>query len=168
MKSTLCLLLTLFCFFPALNKGMAENAPGTVRKFKDMLKAVPSKDFGQLYGSKKVEASMAMSKLIAAKELNKEGTFRGTVTSIEPWPFPALGVTGWRIAVEDSLDQRGVNISVWVWVQVHTDPNGVIPKIKVGKEITVTGKVTRAEFVASAATPRLNVDLAVPAMSVQK
>lgn len=147
---------------------MAENAPGTVRKFKDMLKAVPSKDFGQLYGSKKVEASMAMSKLIAAKELNKEGTFRGTVTSIEPWPFPALGVTGWRIAVEDSLDQRGVNISVWVWVQVHTDPNGVIPKIKVGKEITVTGKVTRAEFVASAATPRLNVDLAVPAMSVQK
>lgn len=168
MKPMFRLILTLVCLFSALSEGVAENSPATVRKFKDMLKAIPSKDFGQLYGSKKVEASMAMSKLIAAKEVNKEGTFRGTVTGIESWPFPQQGVTGWRLAVEDVLDQRGVTITVWAWVLVQTDPNGVMPKIKVGKEIIVTGKVTRAEFIASAATPRLNVDLSVPAMSVQK
>ena len=168
MKSTFRLILTLVCLLSVLNEGMAQNAPGSARKFKDMLKAVPSKDFAQLYGSKKVDASLGMSKLIAAKELNKEGTFRGIVTKIEPWPFPQLSVTGWRLAVEDNLDQRGVTISVWAWVLVQTDPNGVIPKVKVGKEITVTGKVSRVEFIASADTPRLNVDLVVPAMSVQK
>lgn len=168
MKLSSRLFVTFFCLFSVLNEGIAENASPIVRKFKDMLKAIPAKDFGQLYGNKKVEASMAMSKLIADKEVNKEGTFRGIVTKIEPWPFPQQGVTGWRLAVEDILDQRGVTISVWAWVLVQTDPNGVMPKIKVGREITVTGKVTRAEFMASAATPRLNVDLAVPAMSVQK
>jgi hypothetical protein len=48
-----------------------------------------------------------------------------------------------------------------------TARNPVIPKIKVGKEVTVTGKVNRADLSVTEA-PRLNIDLIVTAMTAQK
>ena len=170
MKPMLRLLLTLLSLLLSLNEATAQNAPavpGGAREFKDMLKGFPSKEFLKLRGNTKVETSMEMSKQITAKELGKEGTYRGKVTKIEVWPFPERGITGWRLAVEDDLKQGSMTINVWAWVYVHTDPNGVIPKIKVGKEVTVTGKVNRADLSVTEA-PRLNIDLIVTAMTAQK
>lgn len=76
-------------------------------------------------------------------------------------------MTGWRLAVKNEMKQGGMTIGVWAWIHVHTDPNGVIPKLKVGKVVTVTGKINRADITVTQA-PRLNIDLIVPVMPGQK
>jgi len=146
----------------------AADAAGGVREFKDMLKDFPSKDILKLSGGKKEEVAMEMSKQLTLKEHGKEGTYKGKIGSIEVWPFPERGITGWRIALQDTFKRGGDTILVWAWVHVHTDPDGVMPKLKVGKEITVTGKVNRADLSITPSGPRLNVDLIVPAMPAQK
>ncbi|MCX6848146.1 MAG: hypothetical protein NTY98_04440 [Verrucomicrobia bacterium] len=169
MKQRLRLLLALLApllltFAPA----SAADAPGGVREFKDMLKDIPSKDLLKLSGNKKEEVAMEMSKQITLKELGKEGAYKGKIGSIEVWPFPDKGITGTRLSLQDTFKRGGDTIIVWAWVYIHTDPSGVVPKLKVGKEITVSGKVNRADLSITPAGPRLNVDLIVPAMPAQK
>lgn len=164
MKTYILLLLTLMVPVLLLNEATAESAPAEVRTFKEMLKAIPSKDILKLWGDKKVALAAAMSKQINAKEVGKVGTYRGKVSKIDPFAFPEKNIVGWRFAVEDNFKRGGDTFSVFAWVMVHTDPLGLIPKIRVGDEITVTGKVNRAELTAVDA-PRLNVDLIVPVMN---
>lgn len=148
----------------AVHETVAQNAPAGVRTFKDMLKDIPSKDLLKLWGNKKVETAMAMSQQINAHELGKLGTYRGKVSRIDSYPYPEKNVVGWRLGVEDNFKRGGDTFIVFAWVMVHTDPSGMISKIRVGDEITVTGKVNRAELTAIDA-PRLNVDLIVPVMN---
>lgn len=132
-----------------------------------MLKAVPSKDLLKLRGNDKLQSAMTISQQITAREVGKEGIYHGKVTRIEPWPFPQLGITGWRLAIEDQIKQGSTTMGVFAWVLVHKDPNGVIPKLRVGKDITVSGKISRTEL-SLPDQPRLNVDLTVLEMTMQK
>lgn len=170
MKQRARLLLALLAplLLLSITEARAQKAPAGVREFKDMLKDIPSKDILKLSGGKKEEVAMEMSKQLTLKEHGKEGTYKGKITSIEVWPFPERGITGWRIALQDTFKRGGDTILVWAWVHIHTDPNGVMPKLKVGKEIVVTGKVNRADLSLTPTGPRLNVDLIVPAMMAQK
>ena len=171
MKPLIFFSLLIMALTPMfLNDARAQNAPGApggARAFKDLLKDIPAKDILKLWGTKKVETSMAMSEQIKAREIGKEGTFRGKVQTIESWPYPALSIVGWRIGIEDSFKRGGDVIIVSTLVYIHTDPNGVMPKIKEGKEVTITGKVTRADLTVTGA-PKLNIDMTVPVMTVQK
>ncbi len=148
--------------------AQAPAGAGAVREFKDLLKHIPSKDFLKLRGNTKAETAMAMSKDITTRELEKESTFRVKVGKVEAWPFPNKGITGWRLAVQDEKVKEGsLNIIVSAWIYVHTDPDGLIPKIRPGKEVTVSGKILRADITA-VDVPKLNVDLVVPVLKVAK
>jgi hypothetical protein len=170
MKQANHLLLVLLAPLLLLLTGTHASAQNgvKVRSFKDMLKDIPAKELLKLSGNKKVEVAMELSKQITLRELGKEGAYQGKIGKIEVWPFPEKGITGWRLAVEDTFKRGGDTINVWAWVYIHTDPEGVVPKLKVGKEILVTGKVNRADLSITDAGPRLNVDLIVPVMTAQK
>jgi hypothetical protein len=159
-------LLLLFLLTPLLflNEATAQNASGGVRTFKDILKDVPAKEILKLWGPKRVETAMAISLQINAREVGKVGTYRGKVSKIDPYSYPNENLIGWRLAVVDDFKRGGDTLAVFSWVMVHTDPHGMIPKIRVGDEVTVTGKVNRAELTATD-VPRLNVDLIVPEMN---
>lgn len=167
MKQSLRLLIPLL-FLTAAAATRAADAPGGVREFKDMLKDIPSKEILKLSGTKKLEVAKEISQQLTLKEHGKDGTYKGKVTSIEVWPFPERGITGWRLALQDTFKRGGDTILVWAWVHVYTDPEGVMPKLKEGKEITVTGKINRSDISITDAGPRLNVDLFVQAMQPQK
>jgi hypothetical protein len=165
MKKTIHLLLVLLATLLLLhvNDAHAQNAGG-VRSFKDVLKDIPSKEMLKLWSDKKVEIAFSITQQINAKEVGKVGTYRGRVTKIDPYSFLNEKLIGWRLAVEDTFKRGGDTLLVFSWVMVHTDPQGLIPKIRIGDEITVTGKVNRAELTAVDA-PRLNIDLIVPVMN---
>jgi len=164
MKNARHLLLALLSPLFLLNEADAQPASGGIRSFKDMLKDVPAKEILKLWGPKKVETATAISQQINAREVGKVGTYRGKVTKMDPYSFPNENLIGWRLGVEDDFKRGGDTLAVFSWVMVHTDPNGLIPKIRIGDEITVSGKVNRAELTATDA-PRLNVDLIVPVMN---
>ncbi len=145
MKHATRLLLALFAPLLMLHEASAQNAGG-VRAFKDMLKDIPAKEMLKLWSDKKAEVALSITQQIETKEVGKVGTYRGKVTKIDPYSF------------------RNENLVVFSWVMVHTDPQGLIPKIRLGDEITVTGTVNRAELTAID-NPRLNVDLIVPVMN---
>lgn len=155
----LLLLAPLFLLQPA----SAQNA-GDVREFKDMLKDIPSKEMLKLWSDKKAEVALSITRQIETREVGKVGTYRGKVTKIDPYSFRNENLVGWRLGVEESFKRGGDTLLVFSWVMVHTDPNGLIPKIRLGDEITVTGTVNRAELTAND-NPRLNVDLIVPVMN---
>ena len=155
----LLLLAPLFLLHPA----SAQNAGG-VREFKDMLKDIPAKEMLKLWSDKKAEVALSITRQIETREVGKVGTYRGKVTKIDPYSFRNENLVGWRLGVEESFKRGGDTLLVFSWVMVHTDPNGLIPKIRLGDEITVTGTVNRAELTAND-NPRLNVDLIVPVMN---
>ncbi len=159
----LSLLAPLLLLAAAGTSASAQNVGG-VRAFKDILKDIPSKEMLKLWSDKKVEIAFSITQQINAKETGKVGTYRGKVTKIDPFSFLNEKVIGWRLGVEDTFKRGGDTLLVFSWVLVHTDPLGLIPKIRVGDEITVTGKINRAELTAIDA-PRLNVDLIVPIMN---
>ncbi|MDI1313796.1 hypothetical protein, partial [Prosthecobacter sp.] len=132
MKQPARLLLALLTplLLLSVTEARAQKAgAGGVREFKDMLKDFPSKDLLKLSGGKKEEVAMEMSKQLTLKEHGKDGTYRGKIGSIEVWPFPERGITGWRIALQDTFKRGGDTILVWAWVHIHTDPDGVMPKL---------------------------------------
>lgn len=164
IKTYIHLLLALLSPLIVLNEAAAQPAAAAARSFKDMLKDVPAKEMLKLFGPKKVEVAASISQQINAKEVGKVGTYRGKVSKVDPYSYPNENLVGWRLGVEDNFKRGGDTIGVFTWVMVHTDPTDMIPKIRVGDEITVTGKVNRAELTATDA-PRLNVDLIVPVMN---
>lgn len=148
--------------------AQAPAAAGAPREFKDLLKHIPSKDFLKLRGNSKSETAMAMSKDITAKELRQESTFRMEVGKIEAWPFPEDGISGWRIHCQDEKVKQGITvITVSAWAYVRQDPDGVIPKLKIGKDVVVTGKISRADLTATD-KPTLNIDLNVSSLKPAK
>ncbi|MBN8422828.1 MAG: hypothetical protein J0L73_28225 [Verrucomicrobia bacterium] len=147
-----------------LTPAQAADAPGGVRAFKDMLKDIPAKEMLKLWSDKKAEVALSITRQIETKEVGKVGTYRGKVTKIDPYSFRNENLVGWRLGVEESFKRGGDTLLVFSWVMVHTDPDGLIPKIRLGDEITVTGTVNRAELTAID-NPRLNVDLIVPVMN---
>lgn len=149
-----------------LHHASAQNAGG-VRAFKDMLKDIPAKEMLKLWSDKKAEIALSVTRQIETKEVGKVGTYRGKITKIDPYSFRNENLVGWRLAMEDTFKRGGDTLLVFSWVMVHTDPQGLIPKIRVGDEITVTGTVNRAELTAID-NPRLNVDLIVPVMNEGK
>jgi hypothetical protein len=159
MKSLILILAPLLL----LCNASGQNAVG-VRAFKDILKDIPSKLMLKLWSDKKAEIALSITQQIEAKEVGKVGTYRGTVTKIDPYSFRNENIVGWRLGVEETFKRGGDTLLVFSWVMVHTDPLGLIPKIRIGDEITVTGKVNRAELTAVDA-PRLNIDLIVPVMN---
>ncbi len=50
---------------------------------------------------------------------------------------------------------------------IHTGPEGIVPKIRPGKEVTVTGKINRADITA-VDVPKHNIDLIVPELKSPK
>ncbi|MHB1083164.1 MAG: hypothetical protein ACYC67_27475 [Prosthecobacter sp.] len=157
------LLLVLLAPLFMLHDARAQNAGG-VRAFKDMLKDIPAKEMLKLWSDKKAEIALSITRQIETKEVGKVGTYRGKVTKIDPYSFRNENLVGWRLGVEENFKRGGDTLLVFSWVMVHTDPNGLIPKIRLGDEITVTGTVNRAELTAID-NPRLNVDLIVPVMN---
>jgi|GEM_PF-4964269 len=163
MKQPARLLLVLLAPLFMLHDASAQNAGG-VRAFKDMLKDIPAKEMLKLWSDKKAEVALSITRQIETKEVGKVGTYRGKVTKIDPYSFRNENLVGWRLGVEENFKRGGDTLLVFSWVMVHTDPNGLIPKIRLGDEITVTGTVNRAELTAID-NPRLNVDLIVPVMN---
>ncbi|MBL9178571.1 MAG: hypothetical protein JNM65_10935 [Verrucomicrobiaceae bacterium] len=160
------LILSLLLTLPL--SAQAPAAAGAPREFKDLLKHIPSKDFLKLRGNSKSDAAMAMSKDITAKELRQESTFRMEVGKIEAWPFPEDGISGWRIRCQDETVKQGsLVITVSAWAYVRQDPDGVIPKLKIGKDVIVSGKISRADLTATD-KPTLNIDLNASSIKVEK
>lgn len=157
------LLLVLLAPLFMLHDASAQNAGG-VRAFKDMLKDIPAKEMLKLWSDKKAEVALSITRQIETKEVGKVGTYRGKVTKLDPYSFRNENLVGWRLGVEENFKRGGDTLLVFSWVMVHTDPQGLIPKIRLGDEITVTGTVNRAELTAID-NPRLNVDLIVPVMN---
>ncbi len=163
MKQPARLLLVLLAPLFMLHDASAQNAGG-VRAFKDMLKDIPAKEMLKLWSDKKAEVALSITRQIETKEVGKVGTYRGKVTKLDPYSFRNENLVGWRLGVEENFKRGGDTLLVFSWVMVHTDPQGLIPKIRLGDEITVTGTVNRAELTAID-NPRLNVDLIVPVMN---
>lgn len=148
--------------------AQAPAGAGAVREFKDLLKHIPSKDFLKLRGNTKTETAMTMSKDITAKELRQESTFRMEAGKVEAWPFPQEGISGWRIRCQDEKVKEGsLVITVSAWAYVRQDPEGIIPKIKIGKDVIVTGKISRADITVTG-NPALNIDLDVSSLKAIK
>jgi hypothetical protein len=161
------LILSLLLTLPLSAQAPAGGA-GTPREFKDLLKHIPSKDFLKLRGNTKAETAMAMSKDITAKELRQDSTFRMEAGKVEAWPFPQEGITGWRIRCQDEKVKQGsLIITVSAWAYVRLDPDGIIPKIKIGKDVVVTGKISRADLTATD-KPTLNIDLDASSLKLEK
>ena len=163
------LLLAAAALLPCLGtpevRAQAQAAPvGTVRSFKDMLKNVPSKQVLKLWGDRRVEVAADITAQITAWEVGKVGTYRGTVSKIEPFSFPEKKLIGWRIGVEDTIKRGADTLGVFTWLIIHTDPRGLVPRIRVGDSVTVTGTVNRTELTAHE-SPRLNIDLIIPVMN---
>lgn len=143
--------------------AQAQSSSG-VRSFKDMIKSVSSKDLLKLWSDTKVQAASDITAQISSREVGKTGTYRGTVTKIEQHIFQATKTTGWRLGVEDSIRRGADTLGVFTWLIIQTDPRGLIPRIRIGDEVTVTGTVNRTE-VSVTDNPRLNVDLLIPEMN---
>lgn len=168
MNSFIPRLLIASMFLASLLPAQAPAVAGTPREFKDLLKHIPSKEFLKLRGNTKGETAMEMSKDITAKELRQESTFRMKVGKVEAWPFPEEGISGWRIhCVDEKVKEGSLIITVSTWAYLRKDTEGVIPKVKVGKDVIVTGKISRADLTVTD-KPTLNIDLNASSLKVEK
>ena len=167
MQSILRLSLTVFVLMLASHASAQAPAGGT-REFKDLLKSFPSKAFLKLRGNTKLETAAAMSKDITVKEVNKESTFKIKVGKVDSWPFANENITGWRVhCMDEKVKQGSLNITVSAWAYVRADPDGVLKNIRPGKEIIVSGILTRADLTA-VAEPVLNIDMRVSSLKAGK
>lgn len=71
VKATILKVLIATLLITLQSQAQTPPVSGEVRKFKDLLKHIPSKDFLKLRGNTKSEAAMKMSKEIMAKKLRE-------------------------------------------------------------------------------------------------
>lgn len=142
-------------------KPKTETKPSKPREFGDIIKSIPKSDLSNLRGNKKADAVMEISKKLTAAEAGKEGTFRVKVDRVEPWLFQTDNVSGWRIdCANESFKESGVTIGLVAYVYFRQDPDKKIEKIRPGREVVVSGTVSRAGMTTNPnGNPQLNVDI---------
>jgi hypothetical protein len=139
--------------------AQSKEAPAGARTYEDILKVIPQQDFLKLRGNRKAESAMELSKVLIQNEVDKESTFAIKIAKVEPWPFPAEGITGTRIIAEDEKIRMGsVTITTTVFVYVRATPTDATAKLRRGQKIMVTGKLSRCD-VTAVESPILNIDI---------
>lgn len=144
---------------------LAQSLDDKPREFKEFIEGFAKSDLLKLRGNQKTETAMELSKVLAARELNKTGVFRITVAKVEPRVFPAQKEPGWRVLhAKENLKDGSLSFEVALWAYVRQDPGKVLEKIRPGKDIVVTGKLSRADF---SATPRLILHLDIDVIELK-
>jgi hypothetical protein len=135
------------------------QTPGTPRDYEDILKPFPPKDFLKLRGNSKEETAMEFSKKLTTSEVGKAGSYRVKVAKVEAWPFPAEGITGWRVTGDAEKIRIGsVSLRVSVFAYIPEDSTGIMAKLKRGQTLLVTGELSRCD-VTAVDEPVLNLDV---------
>lgn len=159
MKSriSLFLILSLLGVLPVSAQSLNEKP----REFKEFIEPFPKSDLLKLRGNQKAEAALELSTKLASKEVNKTGVFKLKVSKVEPRIYPAQKEPGWRVMHAKEIVKEGsLSIEVGLWAYVRQDPNGVLAKIRPGKEIIFTGKISRAD-ISSTDRVMLHLDIDV-------
>ena len=138
--------LALLASLDAPAQAPKEAIPAKPREIEDMFALIPKGDLMKLRGSKQAETIKEINAKIGAAELQKEGTFRITVDSVEPKVFEE-GLKGWAVRGKQKLLKAGgATIIVTSWIYVRVDPDKLLAKIRSGRDLVVTGRVAKAEL----------------------
>ena len=109
---------------------LAQSLDDKPREFKEFIEGFAKSDLLKLRGNQKTETAMELSKVLAARELNKTGVFRITVAKVEPRVFPAQKEPGWRVLhAKENLKDGSLSFEVALWAYVRQDPGKVLEKI---------------------------------------
>jgi hypothetical protein len=147
------------------NKG---ESPKKERQIEDILDVIPKNDLLQLRGSKQADAAMEFTQKMRDAELNKEGTFRITVDSVRPHLFED-NVKGWLMHGRFKPIKAGaVTIAVVTHICFRQDPEKLLDKIRPGRDLLITGLVSKSEIVLSNGAPALWVDVQVASFGMAK
>lgn len=138
-----------------------ETKPTKPREFADIVKTIPKADLSNLRGNKKADAVIEIGKKLTAAEQGKEGTFRVKVDRVDSWLFQPDNVTGWRIdCANESFKESGVTIGLVAYVYFRQDPEKKLAKLRPGREVVVSGTLSRAGMTLSPnGSPQLNFDI---------
>ncbi len=141
--------------------GAAQTLSEKPREFKEFIEPFAKSDLLKLRGNQKTEAALELSTKLAAREVNKAGVFKLKVSKVEPRIYPAQKEPGWRVLhAKEMIKEGSLSIEVGLWAYVRQDPNGVLAKIRPGKEIIFTGKTSRAD-ISSTDKVMLHLDIDV-------
>lgn len=156
---TLAFLATGECPAQAPKVGIAA-AKTKPREFEEFIKGLPKTDLLKLRGNTQNEAAQSLSAKIGSAEVQKEGTFRVAVERVEAMTFPEQTEGGWRVwCKNEPIKQGSVTVNTLAFIYVRKDPEGVLAKARHGQDLTVSGKVNRADITIIDSSPLLTVDI---------